>query len=112
MGCRAIETVAVVLSFAWTMVYALPASPPSTSAPSGLLYQSSNNSLSKPPEPAACSDSMGSVTRSDCIQAINLLPHDPPMRPVLRNFYTAPSDVSPGMPNQQVPFEKTYGRHS
>lgn len=108
---RAVEIVLIVLSCAYTIVFALPASPPLTSAPSGLLYQSSNISLSRPPSPAACSDSMGVVTKSDCVEAIKLLPHDPPMRPILRNFYTDPSDVSPAMPNQQVPFEKTYGRH-
>jgi len=110
MGFRAIEVVAFVQSFAWTIVLALPASSPSTSASSGVLYQSSNISLSRPPSPVACSDSMGNVTKSNCVEAINLLPHDPSMRPVLRNFYTDPSDVSTAMPNQQVPFEKSYGR--
>ncbi len=109
MRFQATVSVAVFIYCAWTIVLALPVSSPSENASSGLLYQSSNISLAKPPSPAACSDSMGLVTKSDCVEAINLLPRDPPMRPVLRNFYTAPSDVSTTLPNQKVPFEKTYG---
>ena len=91
-------------------VVALPATLPSPDLSPGALYQPINSSLSAVVSPKpVCDKILGELSYDDCNEAIKLLPHDRRGQPVMRNFYTDPSDASTTLPNQQVPFEKTYG---
>lgn len=110
MKFYSINAVVIATSFMLTVVSGSPASFPASSS-LGLVYQSPNISLARPPAPAACSESLGRVTKRHCFRAINRLPHDAAMQPVVRNFYASPRDMNPFMLNQQLPIEKSYGKN-
>ena len=99
------------LCVASMQVKAFPALPPFQDTTSNDLYMSLNSSLSTfDMRKLHCDKTLGDLDYKDCEEAIKLLPHDPIGKPVLRNFYTNPPDVSATIANQQLPFEKTYGR--
>ena len=107
---------AFAFSSSFTGVLALPALslPPSLSA-----VQVNNSSLvalpyPRPPEPPVCppndrwGTTMGHPSYDDCEYILDrLYPKDPLAKPVMRNFYTAPADVSPTIPNLKLPYEQS-----
>ncbi len=100
----------VVLCLVWGHAAALPTSSHTPDTSSNTLYKPFNYSLPGiAPSRAVCDKALGKLTLDDCNEAIKLLPHDSRGRPVVRNFYTDPSDASRTIPNQQLPFEKTFG---
>ena len=99
----------IILPLAWS-VAAFPALGSLPMISTDPLDQSLNISgFGAAPPQIHCDDSLGKLVYSDCDKAIGQLPHDPIARPVLRNFYTASTDMSSIMPNQQLPFRQTYG---
>lgn len=109
-----------VLGFAlWsstTGVFALPALPPSVNLSPVQVNTSSLMAPPNPPTPrpicpetAQWGATLGRPLYSDCDYILsNLYPQDPLARPVLRNFFTAFSDVSHTLLNVQLPYEQSY----
>ena len=112
-----LATCTIALSSLFARVLALPAVP-LPSNPS--LVQVNTSSLLAPPYPRPPQDpvcpstvqwgiTLGRPSYSDCDYVLsNLYPKDPLARPVLRNFYTAPADVSHTIPNFRLPYEQSY----
>ena len=107
---------AFALSSSFAGVLAVPALPlpPSLSA-----VHVNNSSLvalpyPRPPEPPVCppndrwGTTMGHPSYDDCEYILDrLYPKDPLAKPVMRNFYTAPADVSHTIPNLKLPYEQS-----
>ena len=100
----------------FTEVHALPALPQSPSLSAVPVNSSSLLSLPypRPPQPPTCPPyhrwgiSMGHPSYDDCEYILDrLYPKDQLAKPVMRNFYTAPADLSPTMPNVQLPYEQS-----
>ena len=112
-----VVVIAVALSSCLTETFALPALSPSpnlslaqvnTSSPLVLPYP-------RPPEKPVCPSTqqwgatLGHPSYRDCNYILsNLYPQDPLAKPVTRNFYTAPADVSQTMSNLKLPYEQSY----
>ena len=114
--CRLITSFTVLL-FALSPVLALPTVP--LSLDPSLLEQSNSSLLApsygRPPEKPTCPPgpewgaTVGRPSYDDCEYILtNLYPKDPLAKPVLRNFYVKPSDVSHTMPNFRLPYEQSY----
>ena len=98
------------LSVAANHVQAFPASPLPLDVASDNLDISLNANLTTfDMNKLHCDDTLGKLDYEDCDEAIKLMPHDPIGKPVVRNFYVSTSDVSTSIPNQQLPFEQSYG---
>lgn len=108
---------AIALSSSFTGVLALPA----LSLPQDLLpVQVNTSSLLAPPYPRPPQDpvcpstetwgaTLGSPSYTHCDYILsNLYPKDPLAKPVMRNFYTAPRDVTDRLPNFRLPYEQSY----
>ena len=108
---------AFALSSSFAGALALPALPlsPSLSA----VYVNSSSLLAlpypRPPQPPVCPSTdrwgvtMGHPSYDDCEFILDrLYPKDQLAKPVMRNFYTAPADVSPTMPNFKLPYEQSH----
>ena len=106
-----------VLLSALSPVLALPAVPLSLNL--SLLEQNSSSLLApsygRPPEKPTCPPgpewgaTIGRPSYEDCDYVLsNLYPKDPLAKPVLRNFYVKPSDVSHTMKNFRLPYEQSY----
>ncbi|KAM0803793.1 hypothetical protein BDR22DRAFT_818479 [Usnea florida] len=116
-GCsRLMASLAVLLS-ALSLVLALPTVPLPLNT--SLLEQNSSSLLApsygRPPESPTCPSgpewgiTTGRPSYDDCDYVLtNLYPRDPLARPVLRNFYVKPSDVSHTMSNFRLPYEQSY----
>ena len=107
-----------VLLSALSPVLALPAVPLSLNL--SLLEQNSSSLLApsygRPPEKPTCPPgpewgaTVGRPSIDDCDYILtNLYPKDPLAKPVLRNFYVKPSDVSHTMSNFRLPYEQSHG---
>lgn len=111
---------AVVLSSTLPKVLALPALPLSPN-PSPLHSNTSSILISTnpvPPQEPTCPETeewgvtIGHPLYDDCDYILtNLYPKDPLARPVTRNFYTAPSDLSHTMSNVRLPYEQSFSKH-
>ena len=108
----------IVLFSALSPVLALPTEPLSLNL--SLLEQNSSSllvpSYGRPPEKPTCPPgpewgaTVGRPSYDDCDHILsNLYPKDPLAKPVLRNFYVKPSDVSHTMSNFRLPYEQSYG---
>ena len=106
-----------VLLSALSHVLALPTVPLSLNL--SLLEQNASSPLAppygRPPENPTCPPgqdwavTVGRPSYADCDYILtNLYPKDPLAKPVLRNFYVKPSDVSHTMPNFRLPYEQSY----
>ena len=107
---------AFALSLSFTEVLALPAVPLPPSLSAVRVNMSSLLALPypRPPEPPVCppndrwGTTMGHPSYDDCEYILDrLYPKDPLAKPVMRNFYTAPADVSPTIPNLKLPYEQS-----
>ena len=108
---------ALALSSSFSGVLVLPALPLSPSLSAVLVNSSSLLAppYPRPPQPPTCTPSdrlsfmMGHPSYDDCEYILDrLYPKDPLAKPVLRNYYTAPADVSPSMPNFRLPYERSH----
>ena len=106
-----------VLFSALSPVLALPTVPLSLNLS---LEQNSSSLLApsygRPPEKPTCPPgpewgaTVGRPSYDDCDYILtNLYPKDQLAKPVLRNFYVKPSDVSHTMSNFRLPYEQSYG---
>ena len=106
-----------VLLSALSPVLALPTAPLSLNP--SLLEQNASSLLApsygRPPEKPTCPGgaewgaTVGRPSYEDCDYILtNLYPKDPLAKPVLRNFYVKPSDLSHTMPNFKLPYEQSY----
>ena len=112
-----LAALAMALSSSFSEVGALPALP---LPPSLSLTQANTSSplarpYPRPPDDPACPStpawgvSLGHPSASDCDYVLsNLYPKDPVAKPVMRNFYSAPRDVSQTLNNFRLPYEKSY----
>ena len=109
---------AIVLSSLLPSVLALPALPLTTNPISAHLNTSSIlvSPNTSPPQVLTCPSTqqwgitLGHPKYDDCDYILtNLYPKDPLARPVMRNFYVAPMDVSHTMSNFRLPFDQTHG---
>ena len=107
---------ALAFSPLFTGVLALPALPQSPSLLAVPVNNSSPLSLPypRPPQPPTCPPfhrwgvSMGHPSYDDCEYILDrLYPKDQLAKPVIRNFYTAPADLSATIPNVQLPYEQS-----
>lgn len=109
---------AVVLSSSLPRVLALPAFPLTTN-PSPVHLNTSSILVSpnpSPPQEPTCPTTqqwgvtIGHPKYDDCDYILtNLYPKDPLAKPVTRNFYVAPADVSHTMSNFRLPFDQSHG---
>ena len=106
-----------VLSYTPTTVFALPALPRSLNLSSVPEKMYSPLALPKPdpPPPPVCplssewGSTLGHPSYDHCDYILsNLYPKDPLAKPVLRNFYVSPADVSHTMSNFRLPYEQSY----
>lgn len=107
----------IALSSLLIKVLALPALPLSSN-PSPIQVNSSSlltPVYPRPPQEPVCpSDrhwgtTIGHPSYRDCDYILsNMYPKDPLARPVLRNFYTASTDVSDTMSNVRLPYEQSH----
>ena len=106
-----------VLLSALSLVLALPTVPLSLNL--SLLEHNASSPLApsygRPPEKPTCPPgpdwgvTTGRPSYEDCDYILtNLYPKDPLAKPVTRNFYVLPSDVSQTMPNFGLPYEQSY----
>ena len=113
---RLMTSLTVLLS-ALSPVLALPTVPLPLNL--SLLEQNSSSLLApsygRPPESPTCPNgpewgvTTGRPSYDDCDYILtNLYPKDPLAKPVLRNFYVNPSDVSHTMSNFRLPYEQSY----
>lgn len=107
-----------VLASALIRVLALPA-PPLTPNLTSLQQNASSLLVSpntRPPEAPICPSTpewgatLGHPSYDDCDYVLSdLYPKDPLTKPIQRNFYTAPRDVSHTMSNFKLPYEQSHG---
>lgn len=108
---------AVALSSSFAVILALPAFPLSPNL-SPVQVNTSSLLISPnpgPPQEPTCPPTeqwgvtLGHPSYDDCDYILsNLYPKDPLSKPVLRNFYVAPADVSHTMSNFKLPYEESY----
>lgn len=115
-----LAVVVITLSSCFAGVRALPALPLSPMS----SVQTNTSSLlvplnTRPPEEPTCPSTeewgvtLGHPLYNDCDYILsNLYPRDPPTKPVLRNFYVAPADVSHTLGNFKLPYEQSYSNIS
>lgn len=114
-----LAVLAVTLSSSLVGILALPALPLSLNLSP---MQVNTSSLLVPPNPrppqeptcpsnAQWGTTLGHPSYDDCDYILSsLYPKDPRTKPVMRNFYSAPSDVSHTMPNFRLPYEESYSK--
>lgn len=112
-----LAAITIALSSLFVKVLALPALPLSSN-PSPVQVNTSSlltPTYPRPPQDPVCpanqhwGTTIGHPSYSDCDYILsNMYPKDPLAKPVLRNFYTAPSDVSDTMPNIRLPYEQSH----
>lgn len=113
-----LAVLAVALSCSFAVTLALPALP----LPLNLSSVQTNTSshlvppTTRPPEKPTCPSTaqwgvtIGRPSYDDCDYILsNLYPKDPLAKPVLRNFYSAPADVSHTTSNFKLPYEQSHG---
>lgn len=105
------------LSSLFAGVLALPALPLSPSLSAVQVNSSSLLTLPypRPPQPPVCPPTdrwgvtMGHPSYDDCEYILDrLYPKDQLAKPVMRNFYTSPADVSHTTSNFRLPYEQSY----
>ena len=108
---------AFALSSSFAGILAVPALPLSPSLSAVPVNSSSLLALPypRPPQPPTCPPNdrwgvtMGHPSFDDCEYILDrLYPKDPIAKPVMRNFYTAPADVSHTMSNFRLPYDESY----
>lgn len=113
----AVLAIALSSSFAGTLAFPALPLPPSLSR---VQVNSSSPFIPpnpRPPENPTCPPTeqwgvtVGHPSYDDCDYILsNLYPKDPQAQPVMRNFYTAPSDLSHTMKNFKLPYEESYSK--
>ena len=109
-------TAVFALSLSSVGISALPASPLSPSLSTIQVNTSAFSSSlnTRPPGTPLCPGTdqgvtLGHPSYDDCDYILsNLYPKDPLARPVLRNFYSASTDVSHTLNNFRLPYEQSY----
>lgn len=115
-----LAAITIALSSLFAKALSLPALPLSSNPSNPSLVQVNTSSIltptyPRPPQEPVCpSDqhwgtTIGHPSYRDCDYILsNMYPKDPLAKPVLRNFYTASTDVSDTMSNVRLPYEQSH----
>ncbi|KAL8838764.1 MAG: hypothetical protein Q9170_002013, partial [Blastenia crenularia] len=93
-----------------------PLASPSASQSSTGALPTLDVANSKPPKRPLCPEDFAPrsprtrLFARQCAQAIEMIPRDTRPYSPARNFYLSPQDMSPTMPNVELPYEKEYAR--